>query len=218
MGRDAVTCPSRVPISEPTTLLTDWLLAAFAFWLGARLAAESSRSRSWTQTLWAVAFATGAAAALCGGAVHGLRGALGTFATAFLWQCALLGSAIAGMLLVAGAAVAALRGPALRLALGLAAAALALELAAISAGGLTRNVVFGGAANIALLLGLVVHRARTDKAPLAWLLPGLGVAGLALGVQALRLSPHPQFNHNDLCHVLLAAALWPIYRAGLHLK
>ena len=25
-------------------------------------------------------------------------------------------------------------------------------------------------------------------------------------------------NHNDLCHVLQTAALWPFYRAGLRLR
>jgi hypothetical protein len=208
-----------VPISEPTTLLTDYLLAAVALWLGGRLAAESSRTGSWPQRLWAVAFAVGAAAAAAGGTVHGLRAVLGPMARGFLWQCALLGSALAGALLVAGVVLRLVHDRRRRLpALALVAAGLAVELALISSAGLTRHAVWAGAATIAALVGLTLALARTDKAPLAWLLLGLALAGAGLAVQAARVSPHADFNHNDLCHVLLTAALWPIYRAGLCLK
>ena len=112
----ADTLPSwQVPISEPTTLLTDYLLAAVAIALGARLAAAATGSRP--RQLWAVAFAIGGCAALAGGTVHGLRAWLDPLLTAWLWQCALLGSALAGALLLAGAALNGLRGGALRLAL-----------------------------------------------------------------------------------------------------
>jgi hypothetical protein len=207
-----------VPISEPTTLLTDYLLAAVALWLAARLAASSSRAGSWAQALWGVAFVLGAAAAFAGGTVHGFRSALGPFARALLWQWALLGSALAGTLLLAGAAIHALRGRMLRLALGVVAAKLAVELVVISRAGLTRDAVWSGAVSIVLLLALTLLRARTDPAPLRWLVLGLVLAGAGLAVQAARPTLHPYFNHNDACHVLLTAALWPIYRAGLRLR
>jgi hypothetical protein len=34
----------------------------------------------------------------------------------------------------------------------------------------------------------------------------------AAGVQAMKLAPHPQFNHNDLYHVIQIAAMWLFYR------
>lgn len=208
-----------MPISEPTTLLTDYLLAAVALWLGGRLAEASSRTGSWPQRLWAVAFAVGAAAAAAGGTVHGFRAALGPMARGFLWQSALLGSAIAGALLLAAVVLRLVgdrRGRGL--ALGAVAVVLAFELALVSSAGLTRHAVWAGAATIVLLLALTLVLARTDKAPLGWLLVGLALAGAGLAVQAARVSPHPYFNHNDLCHLLLTAALGPIYRAGLRLQ
>lgn len=205
-------------ISEPSTLVTDYLLGAVAFWLAARLAAASSRTGSWPQALWAVAFALGAVAAFAGGTFHGFRSALGPFAGALLWQCALLGGALAGTLLVAGAAIHVLRGRALRVALVVLAAKAMLELVLISRSGLTRYAVWSGVASVVLLLALALLRVREDRGTLGWLLLGLAMGGAALAVQAARLSPHPHFNHNDLCHVLLTAALWPFYRAGLRLK
>jgi hypothetical protein len=177
-----------------------------------------SRPRSRPRQLWAVAFAVGGCAALAGGTVHGLRAWLDPLLTAWLWQCALLGSALAGALLLAGAALNGLRGGALRLALVLIAATLAVELALIGGSGLTRHAVWAGAVSVVLLLALALSRARTDPESLGWLLLGLALAGAGLAVQAFRLSLHPHFNHNDACHVLLTAALWPFYRAGLCLR
>jgi hypothetical protein len=205
-----------VTISEPTTLLTDYLLAAVAIGLGARLATAATGSRP--RQLWAVAFAIGGCAALAGGTVHGLRAWLDPLLTAWLWQCALLGSALAGSLLLAGAALNALRGGALRLALVAIAAKLVVELALIGGSGLARDAVWAGAVSVVLLLALTLSRARTDPESLGWLLLGLALAGAGLAVQAARLTLHPHFNHNDACHVLLTAALWPFYRAGLRLR
>jgi len=207
-----------VPISEPTTLLTDYLLAAAAFWLAARLAGASSRTGSWAQALWALAFTLGAVAACAGGTVHGFRSSLDPFAGALLWQCALLGGALAGTLLLAGAALHALRGGVLRLALGVLAVKAGLELVVISRAGLARDAVWAGAATVVLLLAFGVLRARTDRETLGWLLLALVLAGTGLAVQAARLTLHPHFNHNDACHVFLTAALWPFYQAGLRLR
>lgn len=203
-------------MTEPTTLLTDWLLAAVAIGLGVRLAAAATGSRA--RQLWAVAFVVGGCAAFAGGAVHGLRAWLDPLLTAWLWQCALLGSALAGTLLLAGATLDALRGAALKLALVGVAAKLAVELTVIAGSGLTRYAVWAGAVSVVLLLALALWRARTDPETLGWLLLALALAGAGLAVQAARVTLHPHFNHNDACHVLLTAALWPFYRSALRLK
>jgi hypothetical protein len=93
-----------------------------------------------------------------------------------------------------------------------------IELAMIGGSGLSRDAVWAGAVSLVLLLALSLSRARTDPESLGWLLLGLALAGAGLAVQATRLTLHPSFNHNDLCHVLLTAALWPFYRAGLRLR
>ena len=119
---------------------------------------------------------------------------------------------------MAGAAFHALRGGALQVALAVLAAKAALELALVSRAGLTRDAVWAGAATIVLLLGLTLLRVREERATLVWLLVALALGATGLAVQAARVTLHPSFNHNDACHVLLTAALWPFYRAGLRLR
>jgi hypothetical protein len=201
-----------------TVLLTDYVLAVTAFWAAAQLAAASSRTGSWAQSLWAVAFSVGAIAALAGGTVQGLGLSLASFAGALLWQCALLGATLAAALLLAGAARHALRGGWLRLALGVLTAMAALELVVLSRSALVRDAVWAGAATVVLLLAFAVLHARRDRATPGSLVLASLLAGAGFAVQLLRPPIHPYFNHNDACHLLLTASVWPFYLAGLRLR
>ena len=204
-------------LSEPATLLTDYLLAAVAVALGVRLAREAAAGDD-GRRLWAAAFLAGAVAALAGGTVHGFRASLPPTARAALWGTYLVGVGLAGGLLLFGLVMATLRGAWRRAGLALTAAKLAVYLVVVTRSGLTRDAVGDATATILLVLVLAVAAARRDPRLIGWMLLGLGIAGVGLVVQAAGLAPHLRFNHNDTCHVLLAASLLPFYRAGLRLR
>jgi hypothetical protein len=166
-----------------------------------------------------VAFALGAIAAFAGGTEHGLRPWLDQDTRARLRQCAFLGSAAAGLLLVAGVAWVATGGHRRRLLLAGLGGLLVAELALVAGTSAAREAAIAGAINVALLLGLALHQARgRDARLLARLAGGLALAAAGLAVQVAGIAPHAHFNHDDLCHVLLTAALWPFYRAGAALE
>ena len=71
-----VRCDAPVPLSEPTTLVSNWVLAAVAVGLGVRLYRAGTGEGLRAQRLWAAAFLAGAAAALAGGVVHGFAASL----------------------------------------------------------------------------------------------------------------------------------------------
>jgi len=206
-----------VPVSEPSTLLTDYLLAAVAAVLAARLWIGAP-PRALARRLWAVAFLVGAGAAAAGGTVHGFTALLSPSLHAALWAGWMIAAALCGGLLVAGASCHALRGSARRIMLTAVAALLIAELGLLSQAPLTRYAVWAGAIWIVWLLALVAWSARTDPALVAPLAVGLALAGAALVVQRAGFDLAAHFNHNDLSHVLLTAALWPIHRVGLRLE
>ena len=80
-----------------------------------------------------------------------------------------------------------------------------------------RLAVWNGAITIVALLGVVLATASHDPRRLAWILLALGLSAAGLAVQRSGLAVD-FLNHNDLCHVLQTAALWPFYRAGLRLR
>jgi len=199
-------------ISEPSTVLTDYLLAAAALVLGARLWAGAL-----TRRLWAVAFLVGAAAAAAGGTVHGFRASLPALLVAALWTGCLMAAALCGALLVAGASCHALRGASRKRALTAIVVVLIAQLGLLFVAPLTRNAVWAGALWILSLLAIVAGSASARAALVAPMAFGLALVGAGLVVQRAGWGLHAHFNHNDVSHVLMTAALWPFYRVGLRL-
>jgi hypothetical protein len=205
-----------VTISEPSTLLTDYLLAALAAALGARLWAGAAPD-ALARRLWAAALLVGAAAAAAGGTVHGLRASLGPSLEAVLWTSCLMAAALAGGLLVAGAACHVLQGAGRSAVLAGLPLVLSVQLGVLFVEPVTRHAVWAGAFWIAALLLLVAGSPSGRAVLLAPMALGLALVGAGLVVQRAGWGFHPTFNHNDVAHVLMTAALWPIYRAGLRI-
>lgn len=56
---------------------------------------------------------------------------------------------------------------------------------------------------------------RTRDPSAGWIVSAVLVSFLAAGIQAAGLAPHPQFNHNDLYHVVQMMGMWLLYRGAL---
>jgi hypothetical protein len=193
-----------VAISEPSTLLTDCLLAAVAFVLGVRLWAGVPGD-TLARRLWAAAFLVGAAAAAAGGAVHGFRASLPDPLEAALWTGCLMAAALCRAR--RGARRAGLRAPA--------GSRLPWWLVA------DRGLAFSSRrSRYAAWAGLLDRVAALRLCPGggALALPrmafGLALVGAGLVVQRAGWGLDAHFNHNDVAHVLMTVALWPFYRAG----
>ncbi len=205
-----------MPLSEPTTLVSDWVLAIVAAVLGARLYRAGGGGPRRARQLWAAAFLTGAAAALAGGAVHGFAASLSPLAHAVLWKIVLVAVGLAGSLVLAGAVLAAFGGACRRLFLAGAAGQLALYLAVVSTSDDIRNAVWNGMLTILAVLAVALATAVQEARRLGWILLGLGLSAAGLAAQRAGVAASI-LNHNDVCHVLQAAALWPFYCAGRRL-
>ena len=204
-------------VNEPTTLLTDYLLAALAFVLARRL----SRSRwlpSVSRLLWAASFLAIAVAALFGGTWHGIPPTAVPALRYHLWSITYVTIGIADCLILAGAARATLpRGPR--------AAALALltgrflVYAALILG--QRGFRYVGYDYLVTLLLLLVFGfdLRRRGEPAAAFVLGGALVSLAGGlIEALHVRLHPQFNENDLFHVVQMVGIWLFYLGGLRLR
>ena len=202
-------------ITEPATLITDYLLGGFTAVLAWRLFVAAREYRSGPQWWWAVAFAATAVAGIAGGTVHGFRTALDSRVVAALWLMALEGLVVGSFAVVRGTLVASRLRPA------------AIETASLLAAGaylaygvwLAANprFVFAIAAyGIALgvLVGFKLRAWSVERSAARWMLGGVLVSVAAAVVQQARLSPHEHFNHNDLYHVIQAVGVWLLYRGA----
>ena len=179
-------------MSEPTTVLTDYALAAVSAFLGLRLFPPSK--------FWSVAFLALAFGALLGGTWHGF------WQSDVLWKSTTLLVGVASFGMVAGSAVAlttgGLRGALIAFAL--------VKLMAYAAWMLYHDEFIWVVADTAsaLLIVAILHAWHFDP----WMLSGVAVSVLAGLAQASGFALHERFNHNDLYHVLQTAAMFLLYR------
>jgi hypothetical protein len=210
-----------ITITEPATLLTDYLLALFTAVLGRQLR-RVARDAEWSgfiqsarqQNWWSLAFMATAVAGAAGGTVHGFQRSLPRSLTNLLWLATLESLVFAAFAVVGAAIVLAGWGRTVRF--------IATYAAAVAFGSyalwVVKNPVFRSAimaygAAFAVLVGV-----RLYKRPLGasgWLLlAGVAVSLAAAAIQQSGVSIHRHFNHNDLYHVVQAVGVWLLYFAA----
>lgn len=198
----------RLSVSEPATVVTDYLIAAACAFFTLSLAAKG------VQVEWVVGFALGGASALLGGSYHGFRDRLSARAESALWLWTLLTFGASAAAFGAGAVMTAR--PELH--------HLTVELSALTAFGIYAVAAlqypqFSTAGRLALLMLVTFAAMALSLAARGMLQPAafalacvvLNLAGIM--VQMRGVSPHPSFNHNDLFHVFQLAALCCLYAA-----
>jgi hypothetical protein len=202
-------------ITEVATLVTDYILvleaALFAYLL-------SRPPHSETRRAWRALFMAIAAAAFLGGTQHGFKLMLGPQLVRVLGIGVLLGLNAASYALLRGTAFSCVRPGSLRDRL--------LQI------GLAKSVVFAlwAVAAPTFLVGMIDYGTALLGSAIAWSFAPFNRkarAALSLGflvtlaaslIQALRISPHPLFNHNDLYHVVQMLGLWLLYLGAVELK
>jgi hypothetical protein len=208
-----------VRITEPMTMITDYVMGALAFVLAMRLVGDSTAGRQLSGRLWAAAFVMTAAAAFVGGTYHGFVQWMPGSAGRAMWKATLLATGLGSACLLAAAGVAAVAGP-LRTALaGVVIAKLAFYIWTIATkDSFTLVIADYGTALVAVVLAAWVIRPSGLTPAAWWITAGVAVAVVAGVIQWARLAPHVHFNHNDLFHVVQMASLYLLYRGGLLLR
>jgi predicted membrane channel-forming protein YqfA (hemolysin III family) len=162
----------------------------------------------------AAMLATGVAA-LIGALAHGTDPDRDAVLRARLWRGALCATGFIGAACVTSVACFATHGSVRAVLLAVAAIKLIVFMRRI-----TRRPEFRiaaadyGVALTILLVAALREMIERRAAGMAWLIAGVLVSLVAGMVQARKLAPHRQFNHNDLYHVVQMAALYAFYRGG----
>lgn len=197
-------------IAEPTTTLTDYLLALAGWTWGGLLL----RERTTPARLFGLAFVASGVAAAIGGSLHGFGPRWSEAQRAHAWLATYGAIGLANLLLVAGAVLA--WAPRLYHVplLGLLGFRLGVYAILLASHREFRYVVYDFAGTLLALAALALLGRASRPAPVPMVLLGVAVSFAGACVQHFRLAPHPLFNHNDLFHVIEIGGLYCFYRAG----
>jgi hypothetical protein len=176
-------------ITEPSTMLTDYALAAVTGYLAFRLY-KTGKSPWWT-----VAFVALALTALLGGTYHGFG--------VPVWKATVLLAGIIGFAMIVGSAIATTAGRVRKIIIAFAVVKLVVYEAWMASHDDYIYVIAD--TGIALAVVAVLHR-------WSWILAGVAVSLVAGSVQASGFDLHPHLNHNDLYHLIQIAAMILFYR------
>ena len=202
-------------ITEPMTMVTDYVMGALAFVLAMRLLSDASAGHELSGRLWAAAFVMTAVGAFAGGTYHGFLQWMPGLAGRALWKATLLATGLGSACLLAAALVAAVGGQLRTVLVPLVIAKLLVYVWTIA----TRDqfvivIADYGTALLAVLLAAWFIRPSGLTPAAWWLTAGVAVAIVAGPYQWAHLAPHVHFNHNDLFHVVQMASLYLLYPRG----
>lgn len=206
-------------LAEPTTALTDLVLSLLALAFAARLIPYANRLRQESMRDWGIAFGVLGIGALAGGISHGFAPYLSEPAYTVIWRITLYSIGISSFYMVSGTARAALRHRIASWLILIAGIKLVVYLYRVTTTPSFALAIYEYVPHMiaVLVMGVMLRKRRRDVSGL-WLSLGVVVSFAAAGVQFKGFALHPNFNHNDLYHVIQMVGLILFYRGASSLQ
>ena len=206
-------------ISEPSTLITDFLLGGLAGVLAWGLFQENVKRRWKAIHFWAAALAATAVASFTGGTYHGFGPAMAASSAAALWKVTTLAMGVASFFLAASSVCAAFMGVGRRVLLGAAAVKLAMYCWWMLNHDAFVYVIYDYGSTLVFVLALLAaNRIRGETGHRVYIAGGILISMVAALLQQSGIRLHTYFTHNDLMHVVQMGAVWLLYEGGRRLQ
>lgn len=191
----------RVPnglVTEPTTTITDYLLAAECIFFGALLIRNNP--------IWAISFFMLAIAAAAGGTYHGFISNLSVPAAEAIWKITLYTIGLATLLMLFATFRVYMPDPWKNIFLGITILQFGVYVYIVSGSNDFRYVIYNYVpAMIAILLMAIFHKNF-------WLVVGVLISFAGAAIQRSGMQLHEHFNFNDIYHLVQMVAMYFFYR------
>lgn len=205
-------------ITEPITMLTDYVIAAEVFVFAIVLFRKGYLQKRIAVGLWAAAFACVGLAAALGGTCHGFTYYLQDSIIRSLWSVMLLSLSFASLFMLFATIISTLpRRLRIWVLLGTTIKSCLYLSWSITHPNFVSAIVDYLSAML-IVLGLeawAIYRRWHSKAS-RWIVAGILVSGIAIGVQAMQLTI-AVLNSNDLYHLVQVVGLYLLYRGAKNL-
>jgi hypothetical protein len=187
-------------VTEPTTTITDYLLAAECIFFGALLIRNNP--------LWGSSFFVLAVAAAAGGTYHGFISNMSAPTAHVVWKITVYGIGLATLLMLFSTVLAYMPKPWKNIFLAIIILQFVIYVYIMSGTNDFRYVIYNYVpAMIAILLMAVFHKNF-------WLVGAVMISFAGVAIQRSGVQLHKHFNFNDMYHVVQMVAMYFFYRGG----
>jgi hypothetical protein len=208
-----------MPFSEPTTMVTDYMLALLNGYFAWRLWRVGKEAAQVSVCSWAAGFACFGLASLAGGTFHGFSMLFSQAVLEELWKVTVYAIGLASFFLLIGTFSASIPPPVRRFVILIPYVQLIAYVLWMATHDDFRNAIYDYAFTNLSIVVLQLHAGISRRAVSApWLIGGVLVSFLAAAVQVNEIALHQHFNHNDLYHVIQIGGMYLFYRGALMLK
>jgi len=206
-------------ITEPSTLATDYALAALSAWCGWRLRGQARHAGQRSTGLWSWALMATSIGSFAGGTYHGFATMLPEPVAAVTWTITTITVGAAACLMLSAVIAASVGRAAGRVLL----VVVWLEFVAYAMWMLGHDaflyvIIQYGSAMLVTLILLWLPGGLRGKVARGWITAGIGVTLAAAGIQQSGFDLHRHFNHNDLQHIVQMFGVWLLYKGGTRLQ
>ena len=204
-------------ITEPMTMITDYMITALGLWVGIKLLKQKDADRA--VRVWAGELIATAVAALAGGTFHGFGPAMPAGATALTWRVTLVAIGCASLCFATAVAFSVFTPRVRNVIVVLAVVKLVHYLVWITRHSEFKVAIYDYAPTMAAVLAVEIYVwiKRRDRAA-AWIIWGIVISFLGAFIQMQEIGIHRRFNHNDLYRVVQMVGIYCFYRAGLLMR
>ena len=201
------------------TFVTDILLGLWAFYFSLALFKRGFREKQSSIQFWAATLGMLALTSWAGGAYHGFQGTMGETASRALWQATLYLSGTLSLFMLLSLGFSGFQGSWRKGLIFIATVKWLTFSGWVTSHDDFRYVVYDYGSTMVFLLAVhSVSLYRFKGKASHWMVPGILVSFLAAAIQQGGWDPAPNFNHNDLYHVIQMAAVYLLYKGGTYLK
>ena len=203
-------------ITEPSTMITDYLLTLVALAAAVRLSQKNRTGRS--VRFWSGALVFTGLAAAAGGTYHGFQTVMSPSLAPAVWKTTMACIGLASFCFAGGAIFAVFAGGWRKVLLAVVTAKLAVYLVWLIGHDDFRYAVYDYTPAMVGVLLILLYAWNARREPAArWIITGILVSFGASLIQIVGVGIHQHFNHNDIYHVIQMAGIYCFYRGGLYL-
>ena len=203
-------------LSEPMTMITDYLLGALTLYLAFKLIREGKSVRQRSIVIWGLSFVATGIAAMIGGTSHGFALYFGTVTKAVIWTATLFTIGFASLFLLSAVIIATFKKPLRDWLIAVTVVKFLLFSVWIFAHSEFKYVIYDYVpAMIGVLILQIYGRYNHGDKSALWIIAGILISFGAAAVQQSGFTLHEHFNNNDLYHVIQMGAVFLLYKGGL---